>query len=264
MSSTVITQPGTLCLGCHQPLAGPYCAACGQPAATRARITLKDLLHDIPHSIWHVDHGVFYTLRELLARPGATLRRYLAGERARFFRPLALLLLVAGVASLLMAVLHLDKVMAEVPARNASAQAQAVARSMTAVNHLILKYFSWFTIAMLPLYAWLSWALLRRLQLYYTEHLLANAFLLSAALLLQIGFMPLQKFTTGGPFFQAIMLCESAALPLYQAWAFNQFANPAYVGGGRVARVLLIAGLGLIINTLFIGGLAWLIVWIMR
>ena len=184
MSTAVSPPAGTLCLGCHRALAGPYCAQCGQPASTRARITLTDLLHDIPHSIWHVDHGVLYTLRELLARPGATLRRYLAGERTRFFRPLALLLLLSGLTSFLIFALNVDLLSLAPPATDDSAQARELARRSLAINRLVFKYFGWFTIAMLPVYAGLSWRLFSRLRLHFAEHLLVNAFLLSAAVVL--------------------------------------------------------------------------------
>ena len=68
-----------------------------QPADTH-RITLKHLLlHDLPHSIWHVDKGIAYTFWQMLTRPGLTIRGYLAGQRTRQFRPVSYLLLLAVV-----------------------------------------------------------------------------------------------------------------------------------------------------------------------
>ena len=257
MSTSALPQPDVRCLSCQQPLVGRYCAECGQSAGLKARITINDLVHDIPHSIWHVDHGVLYTLRELLLRPGDTLRRYLAGERSRFFRPLTLLLLLGGLATFLMAAFHLDYLPQKSNA-GATASEREMAQGMAEVSAFIYKYFSWFTIAMLPVYAWLSWMLLRRLRLHYAEHLLVNAFLLSAALLVQIGLLPLFKLIPShSQLFKILTFTEQAVLPLYQAWALNQLARPAYVGGGRVARAVLIAFLGLILSGIFVFGLAW-------
>ena len=67
------------CLDCGAALTDRYCAHSGQPADTH-RITLKHLLlHDLPHSVWHVDKGIAYTFWQMLTRPGLTTRGYLAG-----------------------------------------------------------------------------------------------------------------------------------------------------------------------------------------
>jgi hypothetical protein len=84
------------CLNCDTQLTDRFCAHCGQSATTH-RLTMGHLLHEIPHSIWHVDKGIFYTLRELLLRPGPSMLGYLRGQRARQFAPLSLLLLVTGI-----------------------------------------------------------------------------------------------------------------------------------------------------------------------
>ena len=254
MSTHTVLVPGARCLSCQQPLVGQYCATCGQPASTRVRITLADLLHDIPHSIWHVDHGVFYTLRELVLRPGQTLRRYLAGERIRFFRPLALLLLLTGLASFLMLIFHIDQVMAEPLSTGSNAAQREAMKSVAEINRLILKYTSWFTLSMLPVYALVSWALLRRLNLYYAEHFLANA-----VVLLQMTLLPVYKLTAGGPYLGIVGLCESAILPIYQVWAFSQLATPVHSLWGGRARAVGIAILGAILSSAFIYGLAWLV-----
>ena len=62
------------CLDCGTALTDRFCAHCGQQANTH-RITLKHLLlHDLPHSIWHVDKGIAYTFWQMLTRPGPTVQ----------------------------------------------------------------------------------------------------------------------------------------------------------------------------------------------
>ena len=71
------------CLDCGAALTDRFCAHCGQPANTH-RITLKHLLlHDLPHSIWHLDKGIAYTFWQMLTRSGLTIRGYLAGQHTR-------------------------------------------------------------------------------------------------------------------------------------------------------------------------------------
>jgi hypothetical protein len=56
------------CLNCETALVGPRCHVCGQSRAT-GRLTLQRLLHDIPHSVFHVDRGLLPTLHGLFLKP---------------------------------------------------------------------------------------------------------------------------------------------------------------------------------------------------
>lgn len=81
------------CPNCGEPLAGPYCAACGQKDAHRI-LPLKDLLHEVFHDILHLDARFLRTLGMLL-KPGALTLEYIQGRRARWFPPFRLYLLVS-------------------------------------------------------------------------------------------------------------------------------------------------------------------------
>jgi hypothetical protein len=175
------------CLNCEAALTGPYCAQCGQDAHTQ-RFSWGYLLHEIPHSVWHVDKGLPYTIWEMLVRPGATMRRYLAGQRVRLFRPLALVLLVAGIASFLILALHVQV-----------------------------------------------------LQILF--------------------FLPL-RYTQGTPQFFPVYVFENLAMPLYQVWAFTSLARGGYRLGGSLWRGVVITALGFVLNTLVIGALAGLLLWL--
>ncbi len=86
------------CLNCNTVYEGKDCPECGQKAKTE-RVTFSSILHDIPHSIFHVDKGVFYTLVQLLYRPGKAVKEYLAGRRVNYFLPFAYLFLLSGITA---------------------------------------------------------------------------------------------------------------------------------------------------------------------
>ena len=90
------TAPASPCANCGAVLTGPWCAACGQKAGA-ARLSLKHLLHEIPHAVFHVDRGFVPTLKALVTRPGEVVDEYLRGKRVRYFNPLTLLVICAGV-----------------------------------------------------------------------------------------------------------------------------------------------------------------------
>ncbi|MDO7876162.1 DUF3667 domain-containing protein [Hymenobacter sp. ASUV-10] len=239
------------CLNCEAALTGPFCAQCGQATSTR-RFTWGYLLHEVLHSVWHVDKGVVYTIWEMLRRPGHTMRRYLAGQRVQLFKPLALVLLVAGIASFLILALHVE-VLPEMPARTPAE------RHGLAVSQVAMKYLAWFTVATLPGFALLSWGLLRRLRYNFVEHFMANALMMATVMVLQMLFLPLLRYTQGTPQFGTVYVVENLLMPLYQAWAFTTLARGAYQLGGSLWRGILITALGLLLNVLVIGGLAELI-----
>lgn len=86
----------TTCLNCENTFDGAFCNDCGQKAATH-RFTLHEWMHEIPHSLLHVDSGFFLTLKTLFIRPGNAIREYLGGKRKLLFSPFLYVLLMCGV-----------------------------------------------------------------------------------------------------------------------------------------------------------------------
>jgi hypothetical protein len=80
----------TTCLNCAAPLAGRFCAECGQ--AAHVHRTLGAFFHDLLHGVFHFEGRVWHTLPLLALHPGQLTRRYIDGQRARFVSPLALFL----------------------------------------------------------------------------------------------------------------------------------------------------------------------------
>lgn len=78
------------CLNCGNFLSASYCSGCGQPVHIHRSV--GGFLHDMMHGVLHFEGKLWYTLPLLFTRPGELTRRYINGERARFFSPLALFL----------------------------------------------------------------------------------------------------------------------------------------------------------------------------
>ncbi len=95
----------TTCKNCDNQFEGKYCNNCRQPANTH-RISWHEILHHLPHAIFHADKGLFYTMKELALRPGITIKNYLNGKRIDHFNPFLFLILIGGLASLLYISLH--------------------------------------------------------------------------------------------------------------------------------------------------------------
>src|SRR5262245_40570183 len=76
-----------------------FCAACGQRTSVGARLTMREIAHDIVHAITHADHSIFALVRALLTRPGYVAREYISGQRKRHFGPWAFLLITVAFAT---------------------------------------------------------------------------------------------------------------------------------------------------------------------
>lgn len=80
------------CANCDAPIAGRYCAGCGQDA--RARLTFRELAGQAIGGLLDLDSRFWRTLRGL-AIPGRMSADYLAGRRIRYMPPVQTYLVVA-------------------------------------------------------------------------------------------------------------------------------------------------------------------------
>jgi hypothetical protein len=78
-----------ICQNCGYEGEQIYCSNCGQPLIIK-RISLAHLLHEVTHTVWHLEKGFLYTLKELAIHPGTMQRRYLSGLRLRYQKPFSL------------------------------------------------------------------------------------------------------------------------------------------------------------------------------
>lgn len=174
--------PLTNCRNCGTPLTNRFCPSCGQKADTQ-RITWLWLWHEIQHSIFHVDRGLLFTLKELFTRPGFAIREFLEGKRAGRFKPFATLLIVATVYSLLYRLMppDLSGVMKE--------NAQLVL--LETLNSWMGKYYALMELALLPLFAFSSWLTMRAYGHNFVEHLVIQTYLAAQRICAGIFFLPL-------------------------------------------------------------------------
>ena len=87
------------CKNCGHDLEGNFCSNCGQSAKVD-KISYGYVLSEIPNSLFQIDHGFFYTVKELFTRPGNSLREFMEGKRKDHYKPLAFLLITSTLYAL--------------------------------------------------------------------------------------------------------------------------------------------------------------------
>lgn len=94
------------CKKCELEISGSYCANCGNPAELR-RIDGKYIVNEVT-SVLNFDRGILYTVKELLIRPGVTVRRFIAEDRNRLVKPVIFIIISSLVYSVLRGILHFE------------------------------------------------------------------------------------------------------------------------------------------------------------
>jgi hypothetical protein len=94
-------QPASTCKSCGRPGHDKYCGHCGQPMHVK-KITFSYLVHEVVHFFTHLDKGIGYTLKRLIATPGAMQRQFLAGDRIRYQKPFSMFFICATVVALVL------------------------------------------------------------------------------------------------------------------------------------------------------------------
>ncbi len=161
-------MPSIICKNCDHHFKGNFCPHCGQSAKVEA-IGIKYFLHDIPHSIFHIDKGFFYTFKELLFRPGKTLREYLEGKRVKHFRPFAYVILMATIYILLHILIRKATVFI--------GHQLGISITYKEEFHFFENYTSIFFFLMIPFNSLATWIALRKEKYNYWEHFLINTYL---------------------------------------------------------------------------------------
>ena len=177
-----------MCQNCDHDYVGQYCSQCSQRADTHP-VNWHYIWHEIPHSVWHIDRGIAYTLRQLLTRPGHTIREFLEGKRVNHYRPLALLFLLGAIYLFVQHGLGISfaKVSQEMfspETKDASARLLAFQKES---GQFLERNQNLISIVMIPFYAFGYWLMFRRQGYNYPQMLVVQTFITNFHLLLSLG-----------------------------------------------------------------------------
>lgn len=86
------------CINCNNKVNSKFCPDCGQPAELK-RIDGHYIIHEIEH-VLHFEKGIFYTIKELLIRPGKSVREFISENRNRLVKPIIFIIVTSLIYSL--------------------------------------------------------------------------------------------------------------------------------------------------------------------
>jgi hypothetical protein len=217
-----------VCKNCDHVFDGHFCNNCGQSAHTHA-VDWHYIWHEIPHSIWHLDRGILYTARQLLTRPGYTIREYLDGKRVQHYRPLAFAFLFGAISAFLYFNISLKSFedfssgFQQGFKDGAKSSDQIAKQIQSDFNSLFKKYYVTLIVGLIPIRAWLMYLFFRRRGLNYPQHVVANTFMTGLESLVTVLFFPVSWLTDGTSAFWTISTVLSLVSSLvYPTLAYVQ------------------------------------------
>jgi hypothetical protein len=95
------------CKNCTSKIYANYCAHCGN-AAKLKRIDGHFILHEIEH-VLHFEKGLFFTIKELLLRPGKCVKEYISENRSRLVKPIIFIIVTSLIYTLVEHFFNIEK-----------------------------------------------------------------------------------------------------------------------------------------------------------
>ena len=95
-----------ICKKCKTEVIQNYCPNCGTPAKF-TRINGKYIINEIG-SVLNFDKGILYTIRELILRPGKTIRQFILEDRNRLVKPVVFIIVCSLVYSVIQQIFNFE------------------------------------------------------------------------------------------------------------------------------------------------------------
>ncbi|MFK7807804.1 MAG: DUF3667 domain-containing protein [Saprospiraceae bacterium] len=94
------------CVKCNSKVETLFCSTCGHPQKLK-RINSQFILSEIG-SVFNFQKGILFTIRELLIRPGASVRKYIHEDRKLLVKPISFIILCSLAYSVLQRYLQFE------------------------------------------------------------------------------------------------------------------------------------------------------------
>lgn len=95
------------CKNCNNEVNHNFCPNCGQPSLLK-RIDEHYIAHEIKH-VLHFEKGIFFTIKELLTKPGPSIREFISADRNRLVKPIIFVIITSIIYTLISHFFHIEE-----------------------------------------------------------------------------------------------------------------------------------------------------------
>jgi Protein of unknown function (DUF3667) len=197
------------CLNCEHTIKEKFCPACGQKTDTH-KLDWHYVFHEVPHSFFHVEKGLFLTIKELTIRPGFAIRDFLDGRRARYFKPFTYLVLLGTIAGL---------ISLYSPIAEGLANDEKTMQLIQSIKNFMSKYYTLFSAIFIPMRSLAVW-IFHRKERNYVEIITINIFIVAHLSLLNfLGFLGFIFHSQGT--LLLVGLIQFLIMAAYEIWVYS-------------------------------------------
>jgi hypothetical protein len=215
------------CKRCGEIITDKYCGHCGSPAFL-TRVDGHYIAHEVQHLL-HFEKGLLYTVKELLLRPGKSMRTFITEDRSRLVKPVVFIIITSVIYTFIAHFFHIDKKHVD-----AAAGQSAIAATMAWVEG----HYGYANIIMgIFIGAWLKLLFLKSKYNFF-EVIIMLCFVMGVGMLLFAAF----AVVDGLAHINSGAVASTIAI-LYCTWAIGQFFNPKKVTSYLLAFIGYILGM---------------------
>ncbi|WP_157961188.1 DUF3667 domain-containing protein [Lutibacter citreus] len=177
------------------------------------------MLEEISNSIFQVNRGILFTIKELFTRPGKSIREYLEGKRKKHFKPLAFVLLASTLYVLTTYLTDMNTYLGD----SMFGIAESLSKNTTDASASV-KFLNWLannnaysTLLFLPIFSLASYLVFKKSKYNYFEHLILNFYITGQQTVIYLIFSLVffkGYYMPSFPFILGI---------IFNFWVFNQF-----------------------------------------
>ncbi|MCF6131937.1 DUF3667 domain-containing protein [Flavobacterium wongokense] len=203
----------THCKNCNSALRPNenFCHNCGQPIHLK-RIDKHYVYHEVFHLL-HFEKGFFYNVRELMIRPGHSIREFITENRTKHMKPIAFLILTSLLFTLISHLFHADEIY------NGKEQLMFGKSSIAAIQNWVETHYGYANIIMGGFIALWVKLLFRKYQYNFFEISVLLCFVMGQGMLL----LTLETFFVNVLNEQLYKILLSIISLAYPTWAMGQF-----------------------------------------
>lgn len=218
------------CKNCGHIVDGKFCSNCGQNSKV-GRINLPAILNEFSESIFHINKGFFYTLRELCTRPGKSIREFLHGKRKNHFKPIAYVLTLSTLYFLITQVTNQNTWAEDIMTgwMNGATEQNAGA-GIPKIATWFAKNYAYTALMLLPLFSLASYLSFFKFGKNYFEHFVINSYITGQQAILYALFAIVETVAKS----DAVEAFSLLGVIPYTFWVFWQFFSE----GNRTMNIL--------------------------
>lgn len=206
------------CKNCNSELLGEFCSQCGQKSKIE-RINLDYLLNEISSSIFQLNRGFFFTIKELLLRPGHSIREFLSGKRVNHYKPIGFLFITSTIYVLSAYFMERNTFFYDIALgfeEGASGAKNSDEKIETAFLSWMSNYQAYIPLIILPIFSISTYLAFIKSKYNYFEHLVINFYITGQQMIIYwlLGFLFYKE--------NIFMIIPIVLGVIYNFWCFNQ------------------------------------------